>query len=31
MDNGLSAADVMALTNDNGMNNWVNNPFIYLV
>ena len=27
MDNGLSAADVMALTKDNsGMDNWVNNP-----
>lgn len=31
MDNGLSAADVMALTKDNGMENWMNNPFIYLV
>lgn len=31
MDNGLSAADVMALTKDNGMDNWINNPFIYLV
>ena len=31
MDNGLSAADVMALTKDNGTENWINNPFIYLV
>jgi len=31
MDNGLSAADVMAMTKDSGMDNWVNNPFIYLV
>ena len=31
MDNGLSAADVMALTKDNGMADWCNNPFIYLV
>lgn len=29
MDNGLSAADVMALTNGNDA--WTNNPFIYLV
>jgi hypothetical protein len=27
----LSAADVMALTNGNGNDNWQNNPFIYLV
>lgn len=26
MDSGLSAADVMALTKDNGMENWMNNP-----
>ncbi len=26
MDNGLSAADVMALTKDNGMADWCNNP-----
>lgn len=33
MSDGLTAADVMAITrnNDDGMNNWVNNPFIYLV
>jgi hypothetical protein len=31
MDNGLSAADVMALTKDGGTDNWINNPFIYLV
>lgn len=33
MDNGLSAADIMALTRDgNGNNNgWTDNPFIYLV
>lgn len=30
MDSGLSAADVMAMTN-NGAENWINNPFIYLV
>ena len=30
MDNGLSAADVMAMTRDNG-GEWMNNPFIYLV
>lgn len=32
MMDGLSAGDVLALTRDNdGMNNWMNNPFIYLV
>ena len=31
MDSGLSAADVMAMTKDNGMADWCNNPFIYLV
>lgn len=29
MTDGLSAADVMALSNNE--NNWMNNPFIYLV
>lgn len=34
MDSGLSAADIMAMTRDsngNGTNDWMNNPFIYLV
>lgn len=32
MNDGLSAGDILALTRDNdGMNNWANNPFIYLV
>ena len=32
MNDGLSAGDILALTRDgDGMNNWVNNPFIYLV
>ena len=30
MTDGLSAADVMALSRDDE-NNWMNNPFIYLV
>lgn len=29
---GLSAGDILALTRDqDGANNWSNNPFIYLV
>lgn len=31
MYDGLSAADIMAMTKDDGQNNWMNNPFIYLV
>lgn len=32
MNDGLSAGDILALTRDgDGMNNWANNPFIYLV
>lgn len=31
MYDGLSAADIMAMTKDDGQNNWINNPFIYLV
>lgn len=31
MYDGLSAADIMAMTRDDGQNNWINNPFIYLV
>lgn len=36
MDTGLSAADIVAMTRDtngngNGTNDWMNNPFIYLV
>lgn len=31
MYDGLSAADIMAMTKDDGQNNWTNNPFIYLV
>ena len=36
MDTGLSAADIVAMTRDingngNGTNDWINNPFIYLV
>ena len=32
MNDGLSAGDILALTRDgDSMNNWVNNPFIYLV
>lgn len=31
MNDGLTASDIMALKDDDGMNNWVNNPFIYLV
>ncbi len=29
--NGCSPAEMMAAMNGNGMNNWANNPFIYLV
>ena len=32
MNDGLSAGDILALARDgDGMNNWANNPFIYLV
>lgn len=31
MTDGLSAADIMAMTKDNDNANWMNNPFIYLV
>ena len=33
MSEGLTAADIMAITknNEDGYNNWMNNPFIYLV
>ena len=31
MTDGLSAADIMAMTRDNDEGNWMNNPFIYLV
>ena len=29
--NGVNAAEMIAAMNGNGMNNWANNPFIYLV
>ena len=31
MTDGLSAADIMAMTRDNENAGWMNNPFIYLV